>query len=168
MLSAVANEIEREGFKVIGVDELLSDLLAPEGCFGQHAPSQQDMKNVREGIKKALIHGQQDKGQAVVILNERIIGTEDRNGTDELIKKCGKKSAFRENPILIKIKKPCQDRRIDLRSIGARTVELGAEYGYSGIAIETGHTLIIDKEQVKNIADKYGLFILGTKLGDGE
>ena len=127
-----------------------------------------DLKHIKEGIKEALIYGQQDKGQAVVILNERIIGTENSNGTDELIKRCAKKSSVNEGLILIKIKKPDQDRRVDLPTIGTRTVELAAECGYSGIAVETGQTLIINKEQVIKLADKYGLFIVGAKLGDGE
>ena len=168
LLTAVANEIEREGFKVVGIDDLLSGLLAPEGCLGQHEPSFKDLEYIKNGIEKALIFGQEDKGQAVVILNERIIGTENQKGTDDLIRRCTNNSSIGENPILIKIKKPGQDRRIDLPTIGARTVELAAECGYSGIAVETGQTLIIEPEKVKKLADEYGLFVLGTKVGDGK
>ena len=166
LLTAIAEEFEREGFKVIGVDELLSDLLAPVGAFGMIKPNDQDLKFIQSGIQQAQIIGQQDTGQAIVIQNNTIIGTENKSGTDDLIKRCRNTVSDHGKPILIKIKKPGQDRRIDLPTIGARTVQLAAECGFSGIVVETGQTLVVDRAKVTKMADQCGLFVIGTKLNN--
>lgn len=166
LLTAIAEEFERDGFKVIGIDELLSDLLAPVGPFGMIKPTDQDLKIIQYGIQQAQIIGQQDTGQAIVIQNNKIIGTESKSGTDDLIKRCRNTVSDHGKPILIKIKKPGQDRRIDLPTIGARTVQLAAECGFSGIVVETGQTLVVDRANVTKIADQCGLFVIGTKLNN--
>ena len=166
LLTAIAEEFERDGFKVIGIDELLSDLLAPVGPFGMIKPNGQDLKFIQSGIQQAQIIGQQDTGQAIVIQNDIIIGTENNSGTDELIKRCRNTVSEHGKPILIKIKKPGQDRRVDLPTIGARTVQLAAECGFSGIVVETGQTLVVDRAKVTKMADQSGLFVIGTKLNN--
>ena len=166
LLTAIANELEREGFKVVGIDELLTDLLAPTGPFGRFLPSDGQLNYIRYGIEHAQIIGRQDKGQAVVIQKDRLIGTEDKNGTDHLILHCDNSSSDFEKPILIKIKKPDQDRRIDLPTIGPRTVELAARCGFSGIVVESLHTLVVDKQSVTKIADESGMFVLGVTIED--
>ncbi len=166
LLTAIAEEFEREGFKVIGIDELLSDLLAPAGPFGMIKPNSQDLKFIQSGILQAQIIGQQDTGQAIVIQNNTIIGTENKSGTDELIKRCRNTVSDHGKPILIKIKKPDQDRRVDLPTIGVRTVQLAAECGFSGIVVETGQTLVVDRAKVTKMADQCGLFVIGTKLNN--
>ena len=166
LLTAIAEEFEREGFKVIGIDELLSDLLAPAGPFGMIKPNSQDLKFIQSGILQAQIIGQQDTGQAIVIQNNTIIGTENKSGTDELIKRCRNTVSDHGKPILIKIKKPDQDRRVDLPTIGVRTVQLAAECGFSGIVVETGQTLVVDRAKVTKMADQSGLFVIGTKLNN--
>ena len=166
LLTAIAKEFEREGFKVIGIDELLSDLLAPVGPFGMIKPNSQDLKFIQSGILQAQIIGQQDTGQAIVIQNNTIIGTENKSGTDELIKRCRNTVSDHGKPILIKIKKPGQDRRVDLPTIGVRTVQLAAECGFSGIVVETGQTLVVDRAKVTKMADQSGLFVIGTKLNN--
>jgi len=166
LLTAIVEEFERDGFKVIGIDELLSDLLAPVGPFGMIKPNDQDLKFIQSGIQQAQIIGQQDTGQAIVIQNHKIIGTENKSGTDDLIKRCRNSVSDNGKPILIKIKKPGQDRRIDLPTIGARTVQLAAECGFSGIVVETGQTLVVDRAKVTKMADQCGLFVIGTKLNN--
>ena len=166
LLTAIAKEFEREGFKVIGIDELLSDLLAPVGPFGMIKPNDQDLKFIQSGIQQAQIIGRQDTGQAIVIQNNTIIGTENKSGTDELIKRCRNTVSDHGKPILIKIKKPGQDRRVDLPTIGVRTVQLAAECGFSGIVVETGQTLVVDRAKVTKMADQSGLFVIGTKLNN--
>ena len=168
LLTAVAGEFERHGFKIIGVDELLSDLLAPAGPFGRIKPDEQDLKFINSGIQQAEIFGKQDAGQAIVIQNDIIIGTENKDGTDELIKRCSNRIPNNAKPILIKIKKPGQDRRIDLPTIGPLTIQLAAECGFSGIVVEAGQTLVVDRAKVTKIADRCGLFVMGTILTNGQ
>lgn len=168
LLSAIAEEFEREGFKIVGIDELLRDLLAPNGVFGRIKPGHQMLDFIHNGIQEAQSIGRRDIGQAIVILKDNIIGTEDARGTDDLITRCCNKGSNGVGPILIKAKKPNQDRRVDLPTIGVQTVQLAAECGFAGIAVEAGQTLVVDISNVTSIANKNGLFVMGIKLRDDE
>jgi len=50
---------------------------------------------------------------------------------------------------------------MDLPAIGVRTVELAAEAGLSGIAVEGGGALIVDRISVADVADQLGVFVYG-------
>jgi DUF1009 family protein len=63
--------------------------------------------------------------------------------------------------VLVKAAKPHQERRMDLPAIGVRTVEIVAEAGLSGIAIEGGGALIVGRNAVAATADRAGVFVYG-------
>ncbi len=65
--------------------------------------------------------------------------------------------------VLVKMKKPMQDARIDLPTIGVDTIINAHKAGLRGIAVEAGSALIVEKEKVVETADKLGLFVLGIK-----
>jgi DUF1009 family protein len=65
--------------------------------------------------------------------------------------------------VLAKWPKPIQERRIDLPTVGAVTVEGAAAAGLAGIVAEAGATLIIDRSAVIAAADKLGLFVVGLE-----
>jgi DUF1009 family protein len=101
--------------------------------------------------------GQADLGQAVVVRAGQVVGAEDASGTDALIARAGGAGG-----VLIKAKKPQQERRADLPTIGPQTVANAAAAGLSGIAVEAGHSLIIERTQVIAAADATGLFVVGV------
>jgi hypothetical protein len=63
--------------------------------------------------------------------------------------------------VLVKRPKPGQDRRIDLPTIGASTVQAAAAAGLAGIGYEAGAALLMDRDAVIEIADAAGLFVIG-------
>ncbi len=157
LLSAVIAEFEREGFRVVGADEVLSDLLAPAGNLGARAPDAGALADIAVGLGAARSLGAADRGQAVIVLDGAVIGAEDVQGTDALIVRHGKPGA-----VLVKAKKPQQERRADLPTIGPATVANAARAGLKGIAVEAGHTLVLGRADVAAAADAAGLFVVGV------
>ena len=66
--------------------------------------------------------------------------------------------------VLVKLKKPQQERRADLPTIGADTVRHAAEAGLRGIAVEEGQSLILDRGELIAEANRLGLFVVGIKV----
>lgn len=62
--------------------------------------------------------------------------------------------------IAVKVVKPIQDERIDLPSIGLKTIENLIQYNYTGLAIEANKTLFFDREEALALANKHGLHII--------
>lgn len=157
LLKAVRAELESEGFVIHGIQDIMDDLLMPLGVMGDVTPSDEQYEDIRVGLNASRDIGERDIGQSVVVLNDDVLGTEDEEGTNALIKRVAQKGA-----ILVKSSKPQQDRKLDMPTLGPDTVRLCAELGYAGIAAESGGVLLVDREQMIAMANDTGLFMVGV------
>jgi DUF1009 family protein len=162
LLTALVKFFEDEGFHVVGSDEILSALLAPEGILGNVKPSAVQQSDIAHGIEAARKLGALDIGQAAVVENGHVLGVEGTEGTDALIACCGTLRRAEKSGVLVKMSKPNQEKRADLPAIGMQTVENIHAAGLAGIAIEAGAALILDKEKTIARADALGIFIVGV------
>lgn len=162
LLSVVIGELEAEGFGVVGADDVLSQLLASDGAAGAHQPSEEDWRDIERGIEVVRAIGAVDVGQAAVVHRGYVLGVEAAEGTDALIERTAPLRHDEQGGVLVKLRKPGQDRRADLPTIGVATVERAAAARLSGIALEAGETLILGREDVIRLADERGLFIVGV------
>ncbi len=162
LLRAVGKAIEEEiGTRVVGVQDIFTDLAMPQGPLGRVTPDQQAQSDIRRGIEIARALGKLDIGQAVVVQEGIVLGVEAIEGTDALIARST--NLRREGPggVLVKIAKPQQDNRFDLPTVGPDTVAAIGKAGLRGIALEAGRSLLIDREKTITLADQAGLFIIG-------
>ena len=131
-----------------------------------HDPHADDISRARE-IAKTI--GAQDIGQSVVVAQRLVLGIEGPEGTDSLLQRvAGLAPEFLGTPaaksgVLAKLPKPQQDRRIDLPTLGKRTVELAAQAHLAGIVYEVGGALFDDFEAMVELAEAQGLFLVGLE-----
>lgn len=162
VLSTVISFLEDSGFEVVGADEISANIIASAGIMGNINPSTKDNVDIELGQKVARAIGSFDIGQSVVVKDGVIIGVEAIEGTDGLLERCANHSENDElGGVLVKTKKPNQDTRVDLPTIGVDTVVNAHKAELSGIAIESGAALIVDKEEMIKKADTLGLFVIG-------
>jgi len=161
LLKAVVKELEQEGFRVLGADQLLEGATVPPGPLGRVRPDHQSQADIERGLRVARTLGALDVGQAVIVQQGLVLGLEAIEGTDELIRRCS--TLRREGPggVLVKVGKPGQEPRADRPTIGLRTVALAAETGLRGIAVEAGATIVLDRDEVIRTVDRLGLFLVG-------
>ena len=164
ILRIAITELENEGFQVIGVEQVLPDLLTPVGDIGRYSPSLQVRKDIELGLSVATTIGDLDIGQAVVVQQGLVLGVEAAEGTDSLISRCASLAKSGEKATLIKVKKPLQDSRADLPTIGPYTIRRAQESGLGGIALQAGASLIVGRGEVIELADKHGIFVLGIDV----
>ena len=161
LLTTINNFFQKEGFKIIGAEEIIDDLLAKKGILGEIKPAEEFLQDIEIGKNALKIISDLDIGQAVVVQQKQIIGVEAIEGTDALIARCGAlKFKTGRTPILIKMKKVGQNNKIDLPSLGVATIENLARNNFAGIVIEAGSTLIINQKEVIKSANQSRLFIL--------
>ena len=160
-LRAVIEALEDKGFRILGVDEILRDLVARIGPYGAHEPDAQAREDIGRGFAVARALGAVDVGQAVVVQQGLVLGVEAIEGTDRLLSRCAELRRDGLGGVLVKVKKPGQERRVDLPTIGVQTVRSAAGAGLRGIAIEAGGALVIESGAVADAADTAGLFVVG-------
>lgn len=161
ILSSIINYLEECGLRVVGAHELLDKLLVGVGALGKIKPDAQAKKDIELASRTLHAIGKLDIGQAAIAQNARIIGIEAVEGTDELIKRCVPYVRADKGGVLVKIRKPGQDLRADLPTIGPSTVENIALAGMAGIALEAGAALVLDKAEIIESANRHGVFIFG-------
>ena len=165
LLSAVIAELEEaEGFRVIAPDMIVAELLATPGAYGRLGPDAGAERDIARGVAVARGLGAFDVGQAVVVQDGIVLGLEAVEGTGALLERCA--ALGREGPggVLVKVRKPGQERRVDLPTIGRETVVAAAAAGLRGIAVEAGGALVIDRAAVADAADRAGLFVVGIEV----
>lgn len=161
ILRALITEIESENMRVVGIHEVLPELLVKNGILTKTKPDKQALADIERGTEVALTLGRLDVGQSVIVQQGLVLGVEGIEGTDKLIERCGTYQRKGVGGILVKLRKPQQDMRIDLPTIGSKTIENLHLAGMRGIAVHAGNALIVNEPEVIKLADKYGIFITG-------
>ncbi len=171
LLRAVTAEFEREGFAVVGADEVLEGLRAAEGAIAGAAPSEEAVGDIARARDLLAAISPFDVGQGVVVCNGLVLAVEAQEGTDRMLARVAELSRdIRGAPddrrgVLVKQLKAGQDRRIDLPTIGLATVRAADAAGLAGIAVQAGACIVLDRDEVIAAANAAGLFIWG--FGDG-
>lgn len=163
LLRVVREALEGEGFHVHGIQRYMPNLLAPEGVLGRIV-SPIDAHDLERGIAAAKEHGAKDLGQSVVMVDGNIQGFETRDGTNALMRQMASVTGCK---ILFKASKPQQDLDLDLPTIGRRTIDTAVQCGFSGVVVEAGRTLFLDRDYVLEEADRNGLFVIGLSSVEG-
>ena len=164
ILKSLVGLVRSLGFRVVSVEEVIEDVLAPEGAFGSLAPDAAARVDIEQGIAAARAVGATDRGQGAVVAGGQILGEEDRHGTDALIARVAREHGSGSGGVLVKVTKPGQQRKIDLPTIGVATVEKAHKAGLRGIAVEAGGAIVVDRDAVADAADRAGLFVVGVAV----
>ena len=166
VLRILIDELEGEGFRVVGADDLLKDLIAAPGVLGAVQPSLDHRADIDRGIKVSRALGDADVGPSVVVQQNIVLGVEAAEGTDALLRRCADLKRDGRPGVLVKLKKRQQERRADLPVIGPDTVTNVRDAGLAGIAFEADGTLVLGRARLIAAADAAGIFVYG--LGSAE
>ncbi|MBL0318326.1 MAG: UDP-2,3-diacylglucosamine diphosphatase LpxI [Alphaproteobacteria bacterium] len=161
VLSTVVHFLEQHHIRVVGVDTILKDLVAPKGVWGNIELSSSLTSDIDLGKNVLLNLSPFDIGQAVIVYQGQVLGIEGPEGTDQLIHRCALYRKESKGGILIKMKKRLQERRVDLPTIGVSTIIHAHEAGLVGIVVEAGECLVVEKEAVVEQADSLGIVLVG-------
>lgn len=167
LLRSLADILAEEGFTPIGIADAAPALLAREGNLGRRKPDSECVGDIALGIKVVRALGAFDVGQAAVVCGGLVLAVEAAEGTDAMIMRAGalpqklRGTPQRRRGVLVKALKPTQDGKTDLPVLGVRTVENAANAGLAGIAVEAGRSVIVERQNVVQAADKAGLFLFG-------
>ena len=161
ILSSLAKALEVEGFKIIAIENILSNILSKKGVMGKISPGKSHLKDIKIGYKIAKSIGELDIGQSLVIEDGVILALEAVEGTSEMISRVEKYMKLSGEAILVKVLKTHQDKRIDRPTIGSDTVKQIARRGLAGIVLEANEVLIIDYKETISMANKNNIFIKG-------
>jgi UDP-2,3-diacylglucosamine hydrolase len=165
LMSGIAKGFEGLGFRPLGAHEVAPEILVPEGAAGRYQPSDANLADIALGLDLLRAIGRFDVGQATIVADGHVLAVEAAEGTDEMLAQVAelrRKGRIRSSGgVLVKAPKPGQDRRVDLPSIGPKTIAGAARAGLAGIAVIAGEAIIAEPDQVTQAADRERIFIVG-------
>jgi UDP-2,3-diacylglucosamine hydrolase len=165
VLSRVVRFFEAKGITVRGAHEVAPGLLAQGGPAGALSLDRQGLADAELGFAVRAALGALDAGQAVVTEGGKVLAIEGAEGTDAMLRRVaslrGARASASPSGVLAKGPKPGQELRVDMPTIGPRTVDLAAAAGLAGVAIEAGAVLLLDRAEAVTAADAHGIAIEG-------
>lgn len=152
--------IEEFGFTLLAAHDVMPELLPPAGIPTEAQPDDRDEADAVRASAIVAALASADIGQGCAVAAGQALAVEALGGTDWMLRSiAAERPAGPEGGILYKSPKSGQDRRADLPVIGPKTVEGAAAAGLSGIVIEAGGVLVLNRAAVIAACDEAGLFL---------
>jgi DUF1009 family protein len=163
ILREFAAELEREGIRIRESTFGLDGILVEESPLTKRRPTKKEWDDIRYGWEVAREIGRLDIGQCVVVKDRVVIAVEAVEGTDQAIRRGGELAGA--GAVVVKRCKPQQDLRFDLPAIGPKTIETMASVKAGVLAVEAGRSVLLDRREMIDQADRAGIAVVG--LADG-
>lgn len=157
VMLALVREFAGEGLGVLDQTQFIRQLMPAPGVLTKRQPTQEEQADMEYGLTMARHIGGLDIGQTVVVKNKAVMAVEAIEGTDACIKRGGELG--RGGVVVAKAAKPQQDSRFDVPSVGPDTLKAMIAAGAVALVMEAGKTLLVDKNQVIELADAHNITI---------
>jgi hypothetical protein len=157
LLKGIVHKLEGEGFCILSPTDYIPNNLLEKGSYNKNiGPSSDDHRDIQKGFEILSALSSFDIGQSIVMTEGSVVGIEGLEGTEELIKRCGK---IRSGCILIKTLKTHQDQRVDFPSIGPHTLDQLVSADFKGMALQENGCQILEKDKTLKKLQKTHLFM---------
>jgi UDP-2,3-diacylglucosamine hydrolase len=160
VLNAIADELASGGIILVDSTKYCKDYLATEGVLTRTQPPAFVQADIDFGWPMVQEIGRLDIGQSIAVKEREIIAVEAIEGTAKMIERAGQ-LCKKGNWTLLKAAKPNQDMRFDVPCIGPDTIESLVRNKACCVVVEKDKTIIIDKPQTLELADRLGIAVVG-------
>ena len=155
IIKSIIKILDQEGIKVISSISFNPELAVSVGNYTKLKPSTEDIRSIKKGINYFDGLNELDHVQAIIVKDSKILAIEGKQGTKVMLSKIKKKACG----ILIKLPKKRQDLRMDLPTIGLKTLKDCKKFGLRGIVLKSKKNIFLDKSKCIDFANKNKIFI---------
>lgn len=154
IFGAIADELKKDGVDLVDATPWLAPLMPSKDFQLGPGLSTEQRADVDFGFKIAKEVSRLEIGQLVVVKNGTVLAVEGFEGTDRCLQRGGELAGKNGGAIAVKVAKEKHDLRFDIPCLGAKTLEICAAAGISVLAVESGKTLLLEREACEQIAKK--------------
>jgi len=162
IFGAIADELAKAGVTLLPATVHMEKYLAGTGVIAGGKLSRREEEDVRYGFEIAKQVSALDIGQTVLVKHGTVLAVEAFEGTNEAIRRGG--ALGRKDAVMVKVSKPRQDLRFDVPVIGMQTLQAAIAARVRVVAVEAGKTLLLDRDAMKEEAQRRGMSIAGYAL----
>jgi len=160
ILQAIADELASGGVILQDSTKFCKEHLADKGVMTKTQPPADIRQDIDFGWPLLKSIAQMGIGQAIAVKERTVIAVEAVEGTEKMITRAGQ-TCKKGSWTLLKASKPDQDARFDVPCVGPDTIKALSQNGASCLVVEAAKTIIIDKPQTIELANKLNIAVLG-------
>jgi DUF1009 family protein len=159
IFGAIADELRRDGIELIEATPWLRPHMPAEGFHLGPKLTADQRDDIRFGYGIAKEVSRLEIGQLTVVKKGTVLAVEGFEGTDQCLARGGDLAGKDGGAVAIKVAKEHHDMRWDIPCFGAATLRTCAAHRIAVLAVESGKSLLLESEEVKDLAHKHGIAV---------
>ena len=158
ILKEIIKILKQEKIRTISSLTFNPELTLKKGSYTKTKPNREDKIDIKKAITTLNILGKYNFSQGAVVRNRKVVAIEGKGGTQKMIKRC-KSKKYRNKGVLVKFPKKKQDLRIDLPTVGLKTLTQCKSAGLKGIVLKSKKNVFLERKKCISFANKNKMFI---------
>tara|TARA_B100000315_G_C14552131_1_gene576363 strand:+ start:1141 stop:1935 length:795 start_codon:yes stop_codon:yes gene_type:complete len=158
ILKEIINILKQERIKTLSSLTFNPELTLKNGNYSRIKPNREDKIDIKKAITTLNRLGKYNFSQGAVVINRKVVAIEGKGGTQKMLKKY-KRKKFINKGVLVKFPKKKQDLRIDLPTVGLKTLTQCKSAGLKGIVLKSNRNIFLERKKCINFANKNKMFI---------
>ena len=158
--------ILREIIKILKQEKIITlssltynpELTLKKGTYSKTKPNKDDNLDIKKAISTLGKLGKYTFSQGTVVRNNKVVVIEGKGGTERMLK-INRTKTQRNKGVLVKFPKKKQDLRIDLPTVGLKTLVQCKAAGLKGIVLKAKQHIFLEKNKCINFANKNKMFL---------
>ena len=158
ILKEIIKILKQEGISTVSSLTFNPELTLKKGTYSKVKPNKQDKIDIKKAITTLNRLGKYNFSQGTVVRNKKVVAIEGKNGTQKMLKKC-KSKKHKNNGVLVKFPKKKQDLKVDLPTIGLKTLIQCKSAGLKGIVLKNKQNIFLERKKSIVLANKNKMFV---------
>ena len=158
ILKEIIKILKQEKIKTISSLTFNPELTLKKGSYTKTKPNREDEADIKKASITLSRLGKYNFSQGAVVRNRKVVAIEGKGGTEKMLRKC-KSKKFKNTGVLVKFPKKKQDLRIDLPTVGLKTLTQCKSAGLKGIVLKSKRNVFLEREKCINFSNKNKMFI---------
>ena len=159
ILKEIIKILKQERISTVSSLTFNPELTLKKGNYSRVKPNKEDKIDIKKAITTLSRLGKYNFSQGAVVRNRKVVAIEGRGGTQKMLKRC-KSKKFRKKGVLVKFPKKKQDLRIDLPTVGLKTLTQCKLSGLKGIVLKSKQNVFLERKKCISFANKNKMFII--------
>lgn len=158
ILREIIKILKQERIKTISSLTYNPELTLKKGTYSKIKPNKEDNLDIKKAISTLSKLDKYTFSQGTVVRNNKVVAIEGKDGTEIMLRRIRSK-AQRNKGVLVKFPKKKQDLRIDLPTVGLKTLVLCKATGLKGIVLKAKQNVFLERNKCIRFANENNMFI---------
>jgi len=158
ILKEIIKILKQEKIRTISSLTFNPELTLKKGVYSKIKPNREDKIDIKKAITTLSRLEKYNFSQGAVVRNRKVVAIEGKSGTEKMLRKC-KSKKFKNKGVLVKFPKKKQDLRVDLPTVGLKTLTQCKSAGLKGIVLKSKRNVFLERKKCINFSNKNKMFI---------